>query len=110
MKIEATLNGMLREREQYDEQAKHNLNNLRRISNALHDSNHSLYFMQEAVNYFKPELPNEVPVHLVDYYKSLCNYSGTLIMCGEFEKSFEFAKKAKKLEIEFKEVDFLDNK
>jgi hypothetical protein len=106
LEIEHELYKMLKEREEYDEQAKHNLNNLRRISNTLHDSNHSRYFTEQAVSYFEPNNQEEVPLYLIDYYKSLCNYSGTLIMCGEFEEGFVVAKKAKKLEIEFKEVDF----
>ncbi|MDT1958217.1 hypothetical protein MX629_07215 [Carnobacterium divergens] len=105
LQCEAALYTLLDSRSQYDETANHKLNNLKRISNALHDCEYSEHVMKDAVTYFAPS-ENGIPKYLIDYYKALCNCSGAQIMCGNFNESFHTASKAIDLVKDFHDISF----
>lgn len=95
----------LSERISYDMKACEIVALLERISNSHYSCDIACNKMKNAVKFFGPS-DNGFPINIVQYFNALTNYSGALCMCGEFDKSFEIAKKAISLKAQFVEVNY----
>lgn len=95
----------LKERISYDTKAHEIVALLERISNSHYSCEIACNKMKNAVKYFGPS-DNCFPINIAQYFNALTNYSGALCMCGEFNKSFEIAKKAINLREQFVEVNY----
>lgn len=104
-KIEEQLLMSLSKRISYDIKASETVALLERISNSHYSCDISCNKMKNAVNFYMPS--NEsYPTNITQYFNALTNYSGSLCMCGKFDKSFEIAQKAIALKTQFLEVNY----
>lgn len=104
-KTEEQLLTSLSKRISYDTKASETVALLDRISNSHYSCDISCNKMKNAVNFFMPS-KESFPINITQYFNALTNYSGALCMCGQFDKSFEFAHKAIALKTQFLEVNY----
>jgi Flp pilus assembly protein TadD len=76
------------------------VNVLRRKSSALYGAEISRDRCREAAVYFGPLPGSGVPRNPAQYYMTLCNLAGNLIVTGEFAEAAKYAKQAVEMESE----------
>lgn len=79
-------------------------NTLYRVANTIFNEETSELLMKDAKEYFHKN--QSYSNGIVNYYLSLCNYSGSQIMTGSFEDAFETTKLAEQLVSEHSTIEF----
>lgn len=81
----------LSERIKYDQSALYNINVLRRKSSSLHVFEIAAERTSKAVDYFSVADINDKLIYPVEFYMSINNHAGNLLVGGDFELSFQAA-------------------
>ncbi len=88
------LMSFLRKRAALDADAAMKYHQVLRKSNSIHDPFVAKTHLQQAVKFFQPGRPGELPEHPLEYYRSLVNLSGVEIQLGHWAEACEAANQA----------------
>ena len=93
-------------RSKFDIVAQLRMHILYRNSNAIHGSEFAEGLIEKSVVYFKGNNNLDIPYNILEYYKSLVNYSSSLCKNGKYVEAFLQTQNAIKLQRDFSDIDF----